>query len=69
MALHFRARAFHAQIFGRQVEALAALEADGERLAVFVQAQFGQRRVEFRAKSLYSWSDQQSPASQPGLFQ
>ena len=41
MALHFGARAFHPQIFGRQIEALAALEADGERLLVLVQAQFG----------------------------
>src|SRR5215471_4578003 len=39
MALHLRARAFDAQIFGAQVERLAVVEGDGQRLAVLVQPQ------------------------------
>src|SRR5262249_9553676 len=39
MALHLRARAFDAQIFGAEVERLAVVEGDGQRLAVLVQPQ------------------------------
>ena len=41
MALHLGARAFHAQIFGRQGETVAALECDRQRLAVLGETQFG----------------------------
>src|SRR5262249_56902568 len=39
MALNLRTRALDAQIFGGQVEGLAVIEGDGQRLAVLVQAQ------------------------------
>src|SRR6185312_11577342 len=45
MALHFRARALHAQVFGGKLMPLAAAEADGQRLAVLVQAQFARPGV------------------------
>src|ERR1700722_17187561 len=40
VTLNLRARTAHAQIFGRQVEALTVFEDDGEGLPVLVQAQF-----------------------------
>src|SRR5262252_1899505 len=45
MALNLRARALDAQIFGAQVECLAVVESDGQRLAVLVQAQLGRPRL------------------------
>src|SRR5262249_48695784 len=39
MALNLRARAPDAQIFGAEVERLAVIEGDGQRLAVLVQPQ------------------------------
>src|SRR5262244_154566 len=39
MALHLGARAPDAQIFGAEVERLAVVEGDGQRLAVLVQPQ------------------------------
>src|SRR6266511_2468965 len=45
MALHLRARTLDAQIFGAQVEGLAVIESDGQRLAVLVQTQFGRPRL------------------------
>ena len=37
MALDLGARAAHAQIFGGEIETLAAVEGDGQRLAILVQ--------------------------------
>src|SRR5262249_15168975 len=47
MTLNLRARAPDAQIFGAEVERLAVIEGDGQRLAVLVQPQLrrpGRRR-------------------------
>ena len=44
MALHLGARALDAQIFGAQVESLAVVEGDGQRLAVLVQPQLRRPR-------------------------
>src|SRR4029077_2895729 len=41
MSLDLGARAAHAQIFGGEIETLAAVEGDGQRLAILVQPQFG----------------------------
>ena len=41
MTLHLRARAFDPQIFRRQIEALAIVEGDAERLLVLAEPQFG----------------------------
>jgi hypothetical protein len=39
MTLDFGARATNAQIFGREIETLAIIEGDRQRLAIFAQAQ------------------------------
>src|SRR5690349_10439365 len=44
VTLDLSARAAHAQIFGRQLETLAAVECDGEQRALLVQAQFSRPR-------------------------
>src|SRR5262245_10877823 len=40
MSLHFGAWAFHAQIFGRQIELLTSIECNRQGFAILVQAQF-----------------------------
>src|ERR1700675_1062505 len=40
MALDLGARAAYAQIFGGEIKTLAAVESDGQRLAILVQPQF-----------------------------
>src|SRR5262249_12011753 len=59
MALNLRARALDAQIFGAEVERLAVVESDGERLAVLVQERSSVGHG-FDAASLMSTSSQES---------
>src|SRR5262249_60482402 len=40
MPLHFRAWAFHSQIFGRQIELLTSVKCNRQGLTILVQAQF-----------------------------
>src|SRR5580700_5641322 len=48
VALDLGARAAHAQIFGGEIETLAAVEGDGEGLAILVQPQLGRPRASHR---------------------
>src|SRR5580698_4466011 len=45
MSLDLGARAAHAKIFGGEIETLAAVEGDGQRLAILVQPQFRRPRA------------------------